>query len=123
MIFRKRWTLFAVRRGDAMRFEPERPVLPVQVMKQRKCEAFGRLPERRAIFEKIGARNHDEFGSNEPNSIQAGILPQPVPDRQIDRLPLEVDRANARLHGNFNVRITLREHRVDNAAKSKHGKD
>ena len=94
-----------------MRFEPKRPVLAVEVMEQGKCQAIGRLLEGSAIFEKVGARDDDEFGGNEPSGLKSGILSQTMPDCQIDRFSPQIDRAGSRLHGNFNIRVTLREHR------------
>ena len=63
------------------------------------------------LLQQIGACDDDEFGSDEPDGFHARILSQPVPDRHIDRLSLQIDRAAAGLHGNFNVRTALREYR------------
>src|SRR3954470_13080837 len=79
--FRKRWAALAVRRGDAMGFEPKWPVLAIEVVEQRKCQAIGRPPERGAVFEQVGARDDDEFGSNEPSGFKARVLSQSMPDR------------------------------------------
>ena len=98
-----------------MGFEPKRPVLTVEVMEKRKCQAIGWAPEGATPFQQIGARDNDKFGGNEPGGFQAGILSQSVPYRQFDRLSLQIDRSVAGLHRDFNIWMTSREHR-----KSRH---
>src|SRR5436305_789587 len=111
MAFRKRRALSTVRRGYAMGFEPKWPVLPIEAVEQRKCQAIGRPLERGTVFQQVGASDHNEFGSNEPSGFKARVLSQPMPDCQIDRLSPQIDQAGARLHGNFNIPMTLRERR------------
>ena len=69
LVIRKRWTLFAVRRGYAMGFKPKRPVLAIEIVEQRKCQAIDRPLEGGTLFEQIGACDDDKFGSNEPNGF------------------------------------------------------
>jgi hypothetical protein len=94
-----------------MGFEPKRPVPAIEVVQQRKCQAISRYFERATLLQQIGAYDDDEFGSDEPDGFQARILSQPMTNRQIDRLSLQIDRPAAGLHGNFNVRTALREYR------------
>src|SRR5215467_12536602 len=103
-MFRERRARSTVRRGDAMGFEPKRPVLTVEVMEKRKCQAIGRAREEATLFQEIGVRDDDKFGGNEPGGFQAGILSQSVPYRQFDRLSLQIDLAAAGLHRDFNIR-------------------
>ena len=94
-----------------MGLEPKWPVLAIEVVEQRKCQAIGRPLEGGTVFKQVGARDDNEFGSNEPSGFKARLLSQPMPDCQIDRLSPQIDRAGTRLHDNFNIGITLREHR------------
>src|SRR5689334_23533604 len=103
-MFRERRACSTVRRGDAMGFEPKRPVLTVEVMEKRKCQAIGRPLEGATLFKQAGARDDNEFGGKEPGGFQAGIVSQSVPYRQFDRLSLQIDRAVAGLHRDFNIR-------------------
>ena len=77
VMFRERRACSTVRRGDAMCFEPKRPVLTVEVMEKRKCQAIGRAPEGATLFQQIGARDDDKFGGNEPGGFRPGYFPNP----------------------------------------------
>src|SRR3954454_9112252 len=97
-MLRERRARSTVRRGDVMGVEPKRPVLTVEVMEKRKCQAIGRPFEGAPLFEQIGACDDDKFGGSEPGGFQAVILSQSVPYRQFDRLSLQIDGAVAGLH-------------------------
>jgi len=94
-----------------MGFKPKRPVLAIEIVEQRKCQAIDRPLEGGTLFEQIGACDDDKFGSNEPEWLLSQGISQPMPNCQMDRLSLQIDWAVAGLHGNFNIRISLREHR------------
>src|SRR4029077_19792930 len=69
-----------------MGLEPKWPVLAIEVVEQRKCQAIGRPLEGGTVFKQVGARDDNEFGSNKPSGFKARGLSQPMPDCQIDRL-------------------------------------
>src|SRR5580704_14956720 len=76
-----------------MGLEPKWPVLAIEVVEQRKCQAIGRPLEGGRVFKQVGARDDNEFGSNEPSGFKARVLSQPMPDCQIDRFSPQIDRA------------------------------
>src|ERR1700738_1676783 len=101
-----------------MSLEPKWPVLAIEVVEQPKCQASGRPLEGGTVFKQVGARDDDEFGSNEPSGFKARVLSQPMPDCQIDRLSPQIDRAGARLHDNFSIRMRFREQRASSPQPS-----
>ncbi len=77
--------------GDAGRFEPLRPVLPIIEVQQRKFEHVRRLADALSSSEQLGAANRKQLLGAQAGDVQPGPTAIPVPYGKIDVLPGEVD--------------------------------